>query len=66
MRELGVVLNMLDTLDAAAKRYGVSRIASVSVDVGEMTGMVPVYMHGVWPEAVTVPSARAQSSTSIW
>ena len=30
MHELGVVLNMLDTLDAAAKRYG----ASVSVDVG--------------------------------
>lgn len=52
MHELGVVLNMLDTLDAAAKRYGVSRIASVSVDVGEMTGIVPVYMHGVWPEAV--------------
>ena len=52
MHELGVVLNMLDTLDAAAKRYGVSRIASVSVDVGEMTGIVPGYMHGVWPEAV--------------
>ena len=42
MHELGVVLNMLDTLDAAAKRYGVSRIASVSVDVGELTGIVPV------------------------
>ena len=28
MHELGVVLNMLDTLDAAAKRYGVSRIGN--------------------------------------
>ena len=51
MHELGVILNMLDTLDAAAKRNKVSRIATVSIDVGEMTGIVPTYMKGAWPEA---------------
>ena len=51
MHELGVILNMLDTLESAAKRNNVKRIATVSIDVGEMTGIVPAYMKGVWPEA---------------
>lgn len=51
MHELGVILNMLDTLEAAAKRNNVKHIETVSIDVGEMTGIVPTYMKGVWPEA---------------
>jgi hydrogenase nickel incorporation protein HypA/HybF len=52
MHEMGVVINMLQSLERAAKQNNVTAIASVSIELGEMTGVVPQYLLNCWPAAV--------------
>lgn len=52
MHEMGVVINMLQILEKSAKQNNVTEIASVSIELGEMTGVVPQYLLNCWPAAV--------------
>lgn len=52
MHEMGVVINMLQTLERVAKQNDITSIARVSIELGEMTGVVPKYLLSCWPAAV--------------
>lgn len=52
MHEMGVIINMLQILEKAAKDNNVAEIASVSIELGEMTGVVSKYLLNCWPIAV--------------
>lgn len=51
MHEVGVVLNIIRTVEQAAKKHNIAHVASVEVEIGELTGVVPVYVQNCWPVA---------------
>ena len=48
MHELGVVFYIADDAKKAAKENGVSHIHSVTLELGEVTGVVPEYLIDCW------------------
>lgn len=49
MHEMGVISNLIDTVERIARQNGASKIGYVKVDVGEMSGVVSMYMQKLWP-----------------
>lgn len=48
MHEMGVVLNIVSSAERLARRYGVSDIGYVKVDVGGLSGVIPKYLTDLW------------------
>ena len=48
MHELGVVFHMVDLLEDAAREHGLSRIAKVTVSLGEVSGVVTDFFEDAW------------------
>ena len=48
MHELGIVVNVVETVERLSKQYGVSEIAYVKMDVGEFSGAVAKYLLNLW------------------
>lgn len=51
MHELGVVMEAVRTVEEFAKSNGVSRIASVVLQIGELSSMIPHYVEACYPAA---------------
>lgn len=51
MHEMGVVLNIVRTAERYAKSYNVKKIGTLTLQVGELTGLVPAYVKNCWPVA---------------
>ena len=52
MHELGVVFHMVGLLEDAAREHGLSRIAKVTVSLGEVSGVVTEFFEDAWLWAV--------------
>lgn len=52
MHELGVVFHIMDSLEKVAKENDVARIRSVTVEVGEVSAVIPHYLTDCWEWAV--------------
>lgn len=52
MHEMSFVMQIADKAAAAAKEHGAKSVLSVSIAVGEMTGLVPDYLRRYWPYAI--------------
>lgn len=52
MHELGIVFHIMDTLEDVAKKNDVTRIQSVTVEVGEVSTVIPDYLTDCWNWAV--------------
>lgn len=52
MHELGIVFHMIDTLERVAKDNELSVIAKVTLNLGEVTGVLPDYLLDCWNWAV--------------
>ena len=48
VHELGVVFHMVDLLKDAAQEHGLSRIAKVTVSLGEVSGVVTEFFEDAW------------------
>ncbi len=52
MHELGVVFHIMDSLEAVAQENHVTRVQSVTVEVGEVSTVIPDYLTDCWQWAV--------------
>ena len=52
MHELGVVYHIMDSLEAVAKENDVTKIQSVTMEVGEVSAVIPHYLTDCWKWAV--------------
>lgn len=48
MHELGIIVQLVRTLGDIAREKHVSRISSVTLEVGELSGIVPDYFKDCW------------------
>ena len=48
MHELGVVFYVIDAVEDVAKHNNVSHIHSVTVEIGEVSTVIPEYLLDVW------------------
>lgn len=52
MHELGIVYHIMDTLEEVAKENGVQEVRSVTVEIGEVSTVLPQYLTDCWNWAV--------------
>ncbi len=52
MHELGVVINVVNTVERFAKENGVSKVDTLVLQIGELSSMIPKYIESVYPAAV--------------
>lgn len=52
MHELGIVFHIIKTVNAVAAENDVNRISAVTVELGEVSGVVPHYLTDCWAWAV--------------
>ena len=48
MHELGIVFTMIDTLTEVGAENGLTSIARVTLDLGEVSGVLPDYLLDCW------------------
>lgn len=51
MHELGVVIEVVNTVEKFAQANNVSRVDSLVLQIGELSSMVPKYIEAVYPAA---------------
>lgn len=51
MHEMGVVLNIVRSAEQAAAVNNIKKIKRLTLEVGELTGVIPRYVHACWPAA---------------
>ncbi len=52
MHELGIVFHIIDSLETVAQENKLKEIASVTLEVGEVSGVVDSYLKNCWKWAV--------------
>ncbi len=52
MHELSYILDIVNTVSEEMDRQNIEQVKKIVVDVGEMSGVVPYYLHKYYPEAV--------------
>ena len=52
MHELGIVFNIMDSLESVAKENALTAIQSVTVEVGEVSTVIPDYLTDCWAWAI--------------
>ena len=52
MHELGVVFHVLDDVEVIAKENNVSHVEKVTLEIGQVSGIVHSYLRDVWTWAV--------------
>ena len=52
MHELGVVFHIIDSLEEVAKENDVTQIQSVTVEIGEVSTVIPHYLTDCWEWAI--------------
>ena len=52
MHELGIVKHVIQTLEQVAQAHQLTTISSVTLEIGEVSGVVPSYLTDCWDWAV--------------
>lgn len=52
MHELGVVINVIKTVENFAAKNGVTKIDTLVLQIGELSSMIPKYIESCYPAAV--------------
>ena len=52
MHELGTVVYIIDTVDKLAVENHLTKIGSVTLEVGEVSGIIPYYLTDCWQWAI--------------
>lgn len=51
MHELGVVLEIFDLIEEIMKEQGLKKVSAVTIEVGELSGILPDYLKECWNAA---------------
>ena len=65
MHELGVVNQIVKTVDRIAAEHGIRRITHITLEVGELSGFVPLYLKKLFPIAVDMAPLLKQAELQI-
>lgn len=52
MHELGVIINVVKTVENFATRNGLTKIDTLVLQIGELSSMIPRYIEACYPAAV--------------
>lgn len=52
MHELGVVINVVETVENFARENGLTKIDTLVLQIGELSSMIPKYIEACYPAAV--------------
>jgi hydrogenase nickel incorporation protein HypA/HybF len=52
MHELGVIIEVVKTVEQFAAERGVTKIDTLVLQIGELSPIIPHYVHAVYPAAV--------------
>ena len=52
MHELGIMINVVNSVEKFAHENGVTKIQTLVLQVGELSPVVPYYLEAVYPAAV--------------
>ena len=52
MHELGLISAMVKSIEAIVKEQGLTEVLKITLEVGELSGVVPHYMEACYPAAV--------------
>ncbi len=52
MHELGIVMNVISTVEKFAKQNNVTKIDTLVLQIGELSSMIPRYIEACFPAAV--------------
>lgn len=52
MHELGIVFHIMDSLEEVAKENELTQIQSVTIEIGEVSAVIPEYLTDCWNWAV--------------
>ena len=52
MHELGVVFHIMDSLEEVARENDITQIQSVTIEVGEVSTVIPDYLTDCWAWAI--------------
>ena len=55
MHELGIVFHVIDMVEKAAAENQAAAVASVTLELGEVSGVVPDYLTDCWRWAAALP-----------
>lgn len=48
MHELGTVMYVIDTVEKLAEEHKLTKVGSVTLEVGEVSGIIPSYLSDFW------------------
>ncbi len=48
MHELGIVFHIIETVEDVAKEQNLTEVASVTLEVGEVSAVIPEYLQDCW------------------
>ena len=48
MHELGIVFHIIETIEGVAKEQELSEVSSVTLEVGEVSTVIPEYLEDCW------------------
>ncbi len=65
MHELGIVFHVIDRLEELAKENSLTKIARVTLQIGEVSGIVPSYLTDCWKWAAAKKELLAGSELNI-
>ena len=52
MHELGIISNIMESVEALGAENSLTKVSSVTLEVGEVSGIVPVFLTDCWKWAV--------------
>ena len=52
MHELGVLKNAINAVSSAAKKHGIQQIKFITLEIGEDSTFVPVFLEKLFPVAI--------------
>lgn len=48
MHELGIVFHIIRSVEGVAEENGISRVSAVTLELGEVSGIIPSYLTDCW------------------
>lgn len=65
MHELGIVFHVIKRLEALAEEQHLTQIQRVTLEIGEVSGVVPEYLHDCWKWAIKKTQILQEAALSI-
>ena len=65
MHELGVVFHVIKSVNRIAEENGVSRVSAVTIELGEVSSVIPDYLLDCWKWAVSKETVMKDAELRI-